>query len=95
MYSGQSRLMTMMMPIELIDRVDAKAKQFGTNRSHFIRLILELMILTPDEYKARAAKENAIKTWIASGADPAKDPEAEWNPDHLNHKTKRRTPRGK
>jgi predicted DNA-binding protein len=88
-YSGNSGFLTARIPIELIERMDAKAQELGTSRSMIVRQVLEMIFLEPRELTELIKKENAIRVWLRSGAKPEDDPEAEWNPDHKRHAASR------
>ena len=86
LYSGKIGLLTCRVPIELLDGLNAKARTFDMMRSEFLRVIIEMAVLIPEQYRTRRRRENAICDLIRSGADPTKDREATWNPDHMHNK---------
>ena len=81
-YSGNAAFLTARIPIEIMNRLDAKAQELDMTRSTLVRRIFEIVLLTPDELKERQRRANAICDWIRNGMDPAKDPEDEWCPNH-------------
>lgn len=79
-YSGNAAFLTARIPIEIMHRLDAKAQELDMTRSTLVRRIFEIVLLTPGELAERQRRANAICEWIRNGADPANDPEDEWNP---------------
>ena len=81
MYSRESGHFNARLPIDLINRLEAKAHDLQTTKSMLVRTILEMAILTPDEIKERIRRENAIRQWFKAGMPEDTNPEKEWNKD--------------
>jgi hypothetical protein len=74
-------MLTARVPDDLINRLDAKARELQITRGMLVRTVLETLVSTPDELRERIRRESAIRKWIRNGCDPDKDPEKEWNDD--------------
>jgi predicted DNA-binding protein len=81
MYSGESGHFNARLPIELINRLEAKANDLQTTKSMLARTILEMILLTPEAIKERVRKENALRLWFKAGMPEDTNPEKEWNKD--------------
>jgi hypothetical protein len=77
-YCGETAYLNARIPIELFDRLEAKAKALDTTRSMLIRSILEMMFLSPDELKAIFDRERAVSRWIRAGM-PSPDPTEQYD----------------
>ena len=75
-YSGNTAMVTMRMPVELLERLDQKRRDFALTRTTMVRTLLELSFLTPDELKEHARREAAMRQWFKSGltAKPSSPP---------------------
>jgi hypothetical protein len=77
MYSGESWHFNARLPIELVNRLEARARDLHVTKSMRFRTILEMILLTPDELNERVRRENAFRQWFKLGMPDDKNPEAD------------------
>jgi hypothetical protein len=86
MYSGNRAYLNARIPVELLNRLHERAHDLQITKSMLVRSILEMCLLTRDELTERLNRERQIQNWIRAGMPEGQDPEATWNPDHINHR---------
>jgi predicted transcriptional regulator len=73
-YEGESPVLNLRVTPELLERIDARAKELKTSRSLLVRSALEMFFLPAEETKARIEDEQKALDWIRAGCPDDQDP---------------------